>query len=113
MGNNYIFILYDYDSNAILAHPIKSRKSEDLIIGYEACYKHLKNAGIQPIYQRLDNEKSDDFIDAIKAKDLKYQLVTPNDHRTNLAERAIRTFKEHFTSILNGTDKIFPAGFWD
>ena len=36
MVNNYIFILYNYDSNAILAHPIKSRKSEDLIIGYES-----------------------------------------------------------------------------
>ena len=33
-GNCYIFVLYDYDSNAILAHPIKSRAKENLIIGY-------------------------------------------------------------------------------
>ena len=105
-GNNYIFLLYDYDSNVILAHPIKNRKSENLIIGYEACCKILTNAGITPIYQRLNNEVSDDLIDKIKEKNLKYQLVTPHDHRTNPAERAIRTFKDHFTSILNGTDWV-------
>ena len=103
-GNNYIFVLYDYDSNAILAKPIKSRKTNELIRGYEACYTQLVNAGIKPIYQRLDNEKSDEFIKAITAKGMKYQLITAHDHRTNLAERAIRTLKEHFTAILNGTD---------
>ena len=30
-GNNYIFIMYDFDSNAILAEPIKSRKTKHLI----------------------------------------------------------------------------------
>ena len=29
-GYNYILVLYDYESNAILAEPIKSRKQEEI-----------------------------------------------------------------------------------
>ena len=112
-GNNYVFLLYDYDSNAILVYPIKSRKAADILVGYERCYQRLVDAGITPVLQRLDNEISTVLINSIKKKRLKYQVVTANDHRTNPAERAMRTFKEHFTAILNGTDKGFPAGLWD
>jgi hypothetical protein len=111
-GHNYIFILYDYDSNAILAEPIKSRQTEHLIQGYEACYKRLKRAGITPILQRLDNEISKELIHCIERKQLKYQLAHAYDHRNNLAERAIQTFKAHFISVLNGTDERFPPHLW-
>eukprot|EP00804_Cyclotella_cryptica_P026152 CCRYP_013039-RA/>CCRYP_013039-RA protein AED:0.41 eAED:0.32 QI:0/0/0/0.5/0/0.5/2/0/297 len=36
-----------------------------------------------------------------------YQLVPPNVHRANAAERAIRTFKAHFLSVLAGIDPAF------
>ena len=42
-----------------------------------------------------------------------YQLVSPGDHRDNPAERAIKTFKAHFISILSGTDTNYPATDWD
>ena len=63
-GMNYIFILYDSDSNAILAEPIKSRspQNQHLIEGYEACYNLLEKAGIRPIIQRLDNEAFKELI---------------------------------------------------
>jgi hypothetical protein len=34
-------------------------------------------------------------------------------HRCNRAERAIRTFKDHFLSILVGVDQSFPPYLWD
>ena len=34
-------------------------------------------------------------------------------HRRNAAERAIRTFKNHFIAILCGTDPAFPMTLWD
>ena len=111
-GMNYIFLLYDFDSNAILAHPIQSRKTANLIEGYDACYKQLVQAGIKPVIQRLDNEISKELIKSIEAKDLQYQLATPYDHRNNLAERAIQTFKSHFISVLNGCDDNCPAHLW-
>ena len=89
---NYIFILYDFDSNAILAEPIKSRQTKHFIEGYEACYKQLKDAGITPILQRLDNEVSADLITAITDKNLKYQIANVHNHQHNYTERAIQTF---------------------
>jgi hypothetical protein len=94
----YLFILYDYDSNAILASPIKSRSATDIVVGYNFCYQQLANAGIKPIIQRLDNEASHALINAITTKGLEYQLASPHDHRLNPAERAIETFKNHFVS---------------
>ena len=41
-----------------------------------------------------------------------YQLVPPNVHRRNIAERAIRTFKAHFISVLAGVDPTFPKFMW-
>ena len=43
---------------------------------------------------------------------MQYQLASPHDHHLNPAERAIRTFKNHFTSNLHGTDRDFPAHQW-
>jgi hypothetical protein len=34
-------------------------------------------------------------------------------HRCNWAERAIRTFKDHFLAILAGVDSSFPLYLWD
>ena len=79
-GNNYIMYMYDYDSNVIWSHPIKSRYSADLIIGINACYKVLDDANITPLIHRLDNEISDDIIRLIKKKGLQHQVVTAHDH---------------------------------
>jgi hypothetical protein len=47
------------------------------------------------------------------ANDVGYQLVLPNYHRRNAAERAIRTFKEHFVAGLSSVDPTFPLHLWD
>jgi len=38
-GNNYIMIIYDYDSNAILAIPLKNRKAETILTAYKSGHK--------------------------------------------------------------------------
>ena len=57
-GMKYIFVLYDYDSNAILVAPMKSRKGSDMVKAFDECYQQLKDAGVTPILQYLDNEVS-------------------------------------------------------
>jgi hypothetical protein len=37
------------------------------------------------------------------------QLVPPDNHRQNLAESAIQTFKNHFKAILAGVDDTFQC----
>ena len=41
-----------------------------------------------------------------------YQLVPPDNHKRNIAERAIQTLKIHFKTILSTTDSYFPANQW-
>ena len=65
--------------------------------------QRLADRGHHMGVQILDNEVSADFKKTIvKYWGEKYQLVPPNVHRRNLAERAIRTFKAHFLAILAG-----------
>ena len=101
--------MYDFDYNAILAEPIKSRKTKHLIKGFTSCHKRITASGITPILLRLDNKISGDLIAVIHSKNLKYQLANAYDHRHNLAERTIQTFKAQFISILNGCDAHFPT----
>ena len=42
-----------------------------------------------------------------------YQLVPPDVHRRNAAERAIRTFKNHLIAGLCSVDPKFPLHLWD
>ena len=50
--------------------------------------------------------------DGHKKNGMKFQLVPPNDHRRNVTEKAIQVFKDHFISVLCGTDISFPMRLW-
>ena len=41
-----------------------------------------------------------------------YQLVPPDNHRSNIAEQAIQTWKNHFVSVLSGAALTFPLHLW-
>ena len=43
---------------------------------------------------------------------MSYQLVPPDEHRQNIAERAIKTWKSHFIGVLAGTAATFPLYLW-
>ena len=64
--------------------------------------------------QILDNEVSVEFKKTIvKDWGASYQLVPPNMHRRNVAEKAIRTLKAHFLEILARVYPDFPKYMWD
>eukprot|EP00804_Cyclotella_cryptica_P006226 CCRYP_020767-RA/>CCRYP_020767-RA protein AED:0.16 eAED:0.16 QI:0/0/0/1/1/1/2/0/846 len=71
----------------------------------------MKACGIQPTRQVLDNEISAAYKLAITASGMTYQLVPPDDHRRNIAEKAIQTWKDHFIAVISGTDAKFPSTF--
>jgi hypothetical protein len=57
-GNKYIMILYDYDSNAILAKPIKDRTAPELLKTFQVMEQKLVDRGLKPKLMKLDNEVS-------------------------------------------------------
>jgi len=65
-GYQYVMVLYDVDSNAILVEAIKDRTSGEMIRTYQALIDRLASRGIKPKHHMLDNEISSDFEEAIK-----------------------------------------------
>lgn len=99
-GHNYVLIVYNYDSNAILAEPLKNRSGKAIVAAYEKLYNLLKSCGLTPRLQRLNNEAFIHIRQFLIKNDVDFQLALPHVHRRNAAERAIQTFKHHFISIL-------------
>ena len=41
-GENYVFILYSYDANAVLSNPFRSITGKDVLHAYTTCHEYLK-----------------------------------------------------------------------
>ena len=67
---------------------------------------------VKPKTHIMDNEASAEYKKVIH-QICTIQLVPPNNHRHNLTERAIHTFKSHFIAIIAGVDDSFPMRLWD
>jgi hypothetical protein len=106
-------VLVEVDGNYIDAKPMKNKSAGSMIKAYISLWKRLTATGvIQPKTHLLDNKASAELKAEIK-KICTIQLVTPDNHRQNLAERAIQTFKNHFKAILAGVGDSFPMRLWD
>jgi hypothetical protein len=87
-GNEYIMILYDYDSNAILAQPIKDRTAPELLKAFQVMEQEMVARGLTPKLMKLDNEASKVLKAYLHQQNITFQLVPPNSHIRNSAERA-------------------------
>jgi hypothetical protein len=112
-GNTYIMILYDYDSNASLAQPIKDRTAPELLRAFQVMEQEVVARGLKPKLMKLDNEASKLLKTYLHQQNITFKLVPPYSHRRNAAERAIRSFKDHLIAGLCSTDKSFPMHLWD
>jgi len=112
-GNNYILALYDYDSNAILVEPLRNRQDTTILAAYQKSLDTLRRAGCPPKVHRLDNEASKLLKSLLSDNNIDYQLTPAHIHRRNAAERAIRTFKNHFIAGLCSVAPDFPMHLWD
>jgi hypothetical protein len=112
-GNEYIIILYDYDSTAIFAQPIKDRTAPGVLRAFQVMEQALVARGLKPKLMKLDNEASKLLNTYIHQQNITFQLVPPCSHRRNSAARAIRSFKDHLIAGLCSTDRSFPMHLWD
>jgi hypothetical protein len=106
-------ILYDYDSNAILAQPIKDRTAPELLKAFQVMEQELVARGLRPKLMKLDNEASKLMKTYLHQQGITFQLVPSYSHRRDSAERAIRSFRDHLIARLCSTDKSFPMHLWD
>ena len=73
-------ILYDFDSNSILVEATKNRSFIELTRVYKKLHGRLLSYGLNPRYHKLD-DKLPLAMKKCMDKEIKYQLVQPNQHR--------------------------------
>jgi len=111
-GYRYNMIGIHIDANYIFCEMMKNRMEGKMINAYQKMLDRMLLAGLGLKYHWFDNECSVNFKKCIRKNKLTHELVPPNCHRRNMAERAIQTFKNHFISILSGVDDRFPLSLW-
>jgi hypothetical protein len=94
---------------------MKSSSASEWVKSYGHIHQELTSRGFKPKLQTLDNEASAVLKRIFTTNDLEYQIVPPHCHchRRKAAERAIRTFKEHFVAGLASVNPYFPLHLWD
>jgi hypothetical protein len=111
-GIKAVMVMYDHDSNAILIEGITSRGKTELLRAYQLLLARLHSAGVRPTIQRMDNEVSNVFKSFLQQQGIQLELTPAHVHRRNAAERAIRTWKNHFLAGLASLNPRFPLRYW-
>ncbi len=112
-GSVCFFVLYHYESNAILATPIAGLDDVSIFNAYKKYFEELTEKGFKPKLNVMDKQATKHIKKFLTENDCKLQVVEPHNHRMNGAERAIQTFNAAFIAALAMTDSNFPLQLWD
>ena len=105
-------ILYDYNSNAILADPMKIWNNRETICAFQTLHAHLIYRGLKPRFQNLDNKYSASPKTLLQKEEINFQLTPPHMHCHNAAERSIQTLKHNFISGLFSINNNSSLQLW-
>ena len=75
-----MLVVYNYDSNVILAEPMKNRTAKSIVAAYQTIHQLLVKRGLKPSIQRLDNEASAALRTYLDDHHIDCQLVPPHFH---------------------------------
>ncbi len=75
-------------------------------------FAFFKSTSFSVTHLILDNESSTSLTTYLQSVLQDFQFVPPNQHRTNPAERSIRTAKNHFSAVLSAAHISFPPNRW-
>ena len=79
-GNQYLFVMHDYDSNSIHVEPMKNKTANNILAAYKIVHQCLCAARLKPKLQHLDNECSQILKDYMIEQGIDYQLVPLHVH---------------------------------
>jgi hypothetical protein len=109
--NNYVLITVY--RNYIKYTPFQTRSALDYVKAFDSMISFFSLHGKAFKIIRMDNETSTLLETYFKTRDITPEYVATGDHRTLLAERAIRTAKNHLIAIMAGADEDCPQYLWD
>jgi hypothetical protein len=87
---------------------VKTREAKEYARAYEQGLTFFRERGISPTWMPLDHETNPLIATISRECGVRIQYAPPGNHRTNAAERAIKTWKDHST-----LDPDFPMEAWD
>ena len=87
----------------------KKRTEGDLIAARHIILERMKEQGIVPKHQVLDNEISKSYKAEIRTTGMTYQLALLDNQRHNISEKEIHTWKDHLVGVMSGTAANFPT----
>jgi hypothetical protein len=82
-GSVCFFILYHYESNAILAKPITGLDDITIFTAYKTYFEELTAKGFKPQLNIMDNQATKHIKKFLTENECKLQVVEPNNHRVN------------------------------
>jgi hypothetical protein len=84
----------------------------ELILARARALARMRHRGLIPKHQILNNQASAEYKAAIETSGMTYELVPPEKHQRNMAEKAIQTCKDHFVGVLSGCTPSMPIHLW-
>jgi hypothetical protein len=109
LGNKYVMILHHVDSNlSSWSEAMQNQSGGELILARARALAWMQRCGLIPKHQILNNQASAEYKAAIEASGMTYELIPPEEHRCNMAKKAIQTFKDHFVGVLSGCTPSMP-----
>lgn len=83
-GNEYIYVMHDYDSNAILVLPIRNHQAKILTLAWETLHERLTKHGHPTTHFITDNEVSNELKAALSKYNKTYKLTPPHTGHTHI-----------------------------
>ena len=111
-GSKYIIIFFSEDRNYIHVIGVKSRAASEYVRAMKSALDFFARHSVDTSVVRMDNECSGEFKNFIRTGSIALELTPASQHRRNKAERAIRSFKNHFISAISGVDPTASKDLW-
>ena len=89
-GNKYQMILHKIYSKSTWVDAIKSCTKGEIIAACNRALTRKRICSLNPKHKILDNEASEKYKEAIRASGMTCQIIPPNNHRRNIADKAIQ-----------------------
>jgi hypothetical protein len=80
LGNKYIMVIHDVDSNSLWTKTLKDNTGGELILGCARALERMRKMGIVSKHQVLDSQASVAYKKAVSNSDMTYDLVPPDTH---------------------------------
>jgi hypothetical protein len=112
-GSVCFFILYHYESNAILVKLITGLDDMSIFTAYKTYFEEMTAKGFKPKLNIMDYQATKHIKEFLTKNKCKLQVMEPHNHPVNTAKRTIQTFKAAFIAALATTDSDFPLQLWD